>query len=671
MNRIGRVGLGLVLVVSTWNTVGRAQEAPPAATIDASKDGPAINPFIYGQFIEHLGRCIYGGIWAEMLEDRKFYFPVTDEYRPYRDPEESEFPVVGASPWEVVGPAGSVTMVSEDAFVGEHTPRVAVGSGIRQNDLGLVAGKDYAGYIWFRPTQGTASLKITLAWGDGPSDNESMMITAASNEYMKHPFRFKAGASTNKGRLSVEVRSAPTLIGTLSLMPGDNVRGMRRDTLALLKELNGTMYRWPGGNFVSGYDWRDGIGDRDRRPPRKNPAWTGVEHNDVGIDEFIAFCREVGAEPIVTVNTGFGDHYSAAQEVEYANGSADTIGGSWRVKNGHAEPYGVRYWCVGNEMWGNWQLGYMQVGQYTQKHNLVAKAMLKADPRLKLVASGSLDTQTGGRRGGGGGGEGGRGRGGRGQSTWSGVMLSQSGGNMDLIAEHFYENNQIDDIPQHVAEVVNSIRGKAEGHRQLQANIANLQGRTIPIAMTEWNYWFRPYVYGELGCVYQLRDALGIAAGLHEYYRNSDIIHMAHYAQTVNVIGCIKTTKTDAFFEPTALPLLLYRREYGTTPLAVSLTNRESLAGIDVAAAKTADGKAITIGAVNPYDSAQAVRLNVDGARLARTATVWRIAGSDPKAINTASDKENVRIREEKDVPLGAEITLPAYSVSLYRVAVE
>ena len=112
-----------------------------------------------------------------------------------------------------------------------------------------------------------------------------------------------------------------------------------RDTLALLKQLNGTVYRWPGGNFASGYDWRDGIGDRDRRPPRKNPAWTGVEHNDFGTDEFIAFCREIKTEPMIAVNTGFGDAYSAAQWVEYCNAATTTLGGGWRAKNGNKAPY--------------------------------------------------------------------------------------------------------------------------------------------------------------------------------------------------------------------------------------------------------------------------------------------------------------------------------------------
>src|SRR6185503_15335724 len=135
----------------------------------------------------------------------------------------------------------------------------------------------------------------------------------------------------------------------------------------------------------------------------------------------------------------------------------------------------------------------------------------------------------------------------------------------------------------------------------------------IPIAMDEWNYWHRDYVYGELGCQYSLADALGVAAGLHEYFRNSDIVYMANYAQTVNVIGCIKTTKTAAFLDTTALPLLLYRREFGTAPLSVTGNQKER--ALDVAAAKTKDGRAVTIGIVNPQAMPQGISVTINGAK--------------------------------------------------------
>jgi alpha-N-arabinofuranosidase len=186
--------------------------------------------------------------------------------------------------------------------------------------------------------------------------------------------------------------------------------------------------------------------------------------------------------------------------------------------------------------------------------------------------------------------------------------------------------------------------------------------------MDEWNYWFRNYEYGELGCPYELRDALGIAAGLHEYYRNTDIIHMAHYAQTVNVIGCIKTTQTEAFFDPTALPLMLYRREFGAQPLAV--TGNHDILALDIAAARTEDGSAVTIGVVNPNADAHTVQLKLKELNLADTAKVWRITGDSPTATNTA-EKSAVKLSDAETVPFGEKIEVPPNSVNLYRVAID
>ncbi len=665
----------------------RADDSPKGTAasihvrINAAKSGPPINPFIYGQFIEHLGRCIYGGIWAEMLEDRKFYFPIADKYDPYIDLKDTKFPVVGASPWQVIGPPESVKMVKENAFVGDHSPLIAAGSGIQQNDLGLVAGKEYVGYVHLRvPTEAVgrqkpvspgfveivpaeASVLVSLRWGEGNAERDQVELNISDKEYTRRQFKFRAKESTDKGRLKIEVTKAPCLVGAVSLMPADNVRGFRRDTLDLLKQLNSPIYRWPGGNFVSGYDWRDGIGPRDRRPTRKNPAWTGIDSNDVGIDEFLDLCQEIGTDPMIAVNTGFGDDYSAAQEVEYVNGTKETIGGAWRVENGHLEPYAVKYWCVGNEMWGPWQLGHMELSQYMLKHKRFAAAMRKVDPKLILVGSGDLGTKatlSKSRE--------------KRDVNWSQGMLEQCSNEMDFISEHFYKgktpwgDQPPEELPPYVALLKDEIRNKAKSHRELQSKLGRTPDRFMPIAMDEWNYWHSGYIYGELGCQYTLADALGIAAGLHEYFRNSDIIHMANYAQTVNVIGCIKTTKTAAFFDTTGLPLLLYRREFGTVPLEV--TGNQGDRALDVVAAKTKDGSAITIGTVNPQSKPQTMDVKFDGVKPGSTTTVWRIAGSDPAAYNTA-DKKGVSIAEEKNVDFGEQITVPAYSVNVYRIPID
>ena len=627
--------------------------------IDAAKTGAPINPHIYGQFIEHLGRCIYGGIWAEMLEDRKFYFPITGDYSPYRDLLDSGFPVVGASPWEIIGETGAVSMVKEGAFVGAHSPRVNAGAGLRQRDLGVKAGMRYDGYVWAKPLAGDAEIEITLAWGSGDADRASQRLSFSGDDFSRQPFTLTPAIGTEKGAmLEIRVIRGNVLLGPPSIMPSDNIKGMRRDTLALLKQLNGTVYRWPGGNFVSGYDWRDGIGDRDRRPPRKNPAWTGVEHNDFGTDEFIAFCREIGTEPMIAANTGFGDAYSAAQWVEYCNRGDETIGGGWRIKNGNAQPYSVKYWCVGNEMFGPWQLGFMQMQHYTLKHNLVADAMWMVDPSLALVAVGDLMTinkehdpeqvKSG--------------------KTCSHIMLEQCADHMTMLSEHFYvgrvpwTKDGRTDVLSHVAMARKAIRDKADGHRKLQASIPSLNGRVVPIAMDEWNYWHRESAYGELGCIYELQDGLGIAAGLHEFYRQSDLIQMAHYAQTVNVIGAIKTSRTAAEMETTGLVLQLYRAKFGVKPLVASW----DAGPLDVAAALTEDGKTLTLGVVNPTSEEVGVNVSATGLAIAGPAVRWSIAGSSPEAHNTPGKPRVVDI-QRGDAAAGS-LKVPALSATLFEL---
>jgi alpha-N-arabinofuranosidase len=616
-----------------------------SVVIDADKTGEPISKYIYGQFIEHLGRCIYGGIWAEMLEDRKFYFPVTADYDPYRGTravsKDSPYAVVGSSPWQIIGSADSVTMVKEDSFVGEHTPLIQPDSGIRQLDLGLVKNKQYVGYIYLKPQQKKANVTVSLLWGDNLEDKESAGFKVSRKRYVKHQFKFTAGADTEKGKLEIKTADGACFVGTVSLMPADNIDGMRADTLTLLKELNAPMYRWPGGNFVSGYDWRDGIGPRDKRPPRKNPAWTGVEHNDFGFHEFIHFCRLLNAEPLVTVNTGFGDAYSCAAQLEYANGSTKTLMGALRAKNGDREPFNVRYWAIGNEMWGRWQLGYMSLQHYVLKHNWVVDKMREVDPDIVPIASGNA-------------------------GSWSEGLLRDCADHIDLIAEHFYCQEK-PDLIEHVAQIADNIKQKVEFHKKLREKLDSLKGKDIRIAMTEWNYWYGPHVFGELGTRYFHKDGLGIAKGLHEYFRNSDMVFLANYAQTVNVIGCIKTSKTDASFATTGLVLKLYGNNFGTIPVNVT-TDASSL---DISAAWTDDHKTLTIGVVNPTAQDCEITMDLKGAQLTGSGELGLIANSDPMAYNEPGKEPNVVIVEKPVSDISNVLAVPPLSISLYRLAVQ
>ncbi|MBN2473362.1 MAG: hypothetical protein JXB62_02045 [Pirellulales bacterium] len=613
----------------------------PEVAIDAAKIGEPISKYIYGQFIEHLGRCIYGGIWAEMLEDRKFYFPVTADYAPYRSLQNTDFPVVGASPWQIIGDGDSVGMVREDSFVGEHTPSAEPGSGIRQRDLALVKGKQYVGYVWVKPARDSTTVQVVVRWGEGSADMFRHTFTNAADRYQKSSFRFTAGADTDKGVLEIQVSDGgPCLVGTASLMPADNVDGMRADTLKLLKELNSPVYRWPGGNFVSGYDWKDGIGDRDRRPPRKNPAWTGVEQNDFGLDEFIHFCRVLDTEPYIAVNSGQGGVENAVAELQYANGDPDTPMGKLRAKNGHAEPYRVKWWGIGNEMYGGWQLGHMPLEDYIKKHNVFAEAFRAEDPSIKLVAVGDA-------------------------GRWSEGMMQHCADHMDLISEHFYRGES-PGLASHVRQIPEAVRGKADAHRRYRRQFDSLAGKDIRIALDEWNFWYGPHAFGELGTRYFLKDALGIAAGLNEYARQSDIMFMANYAQTVNVIGCIKTSKTAAAFATTGLVLKLYREHFGVLPLAVTTTQP-----LDVMAALTEDHKTLTVAIVNPTMKQLDIPLTLDGVKLVGTGRRWQIAGDDPMAYNEPGKPPKVAIEEQAVSGVQNALSVAPCSVTLYALPVE
>ncbi len=594
--------------------------------VDVTQAGPPISPYIYGQFIEHLGRCIYGGIWAEMIEDRKFFHSVGS--RP--------------SPWYPIGPQGAVVMSERDPFVGDHAPEIrATGEtpcGIGQSGLGVIAGREYVGYAWLAGDAEAAPVDISLAWAD--TDDARQVVTVADLKagYARVEFRFSPQGGSQNARLEIAARGRGRLrIGTLSLMPADNIHGMRADTIALLKELDSPIYRWPGGNFVSGYDWRDGIGDRDRRPVRKNPAWQGIEPNDFGIDEFMTFCRVIGTEPLVVVNTGLGDVAMALEELEYVNGAADTPMGSRRVQNGHAEPYRVKYWGIGNEMYGNWQLGHMPLDEYVKKHNAFVDAMRAKDPDIQVVAVGSV-------------------------GPWTEGMFRHCADRMDLLSEHFYVGAK-QDLAEHVAQAARHVREIAAAHRKYRREI--LGGKAVPVALDEWNYWYGDHVFGELGTRYFLRDGLGVAKALNEFARNTDVYAMANYAQTVNVIGAIKTTTTAAALETTGWMLVLYRRHFGRVPVQTRCEGP-----LDVQAALSEDGRFLTLAVVNAATEAAELRPLVHGASLGEVTEVWQVAGDDPMAYNDPGKPPRVALRR-LDVATGQGLRVSPLSATIFRIALK
>ncbi len=649
MRNAREVFLPLILaIVAAMAAVAGAAES--AVTVDLEKPGATISPYIYGQFIEHLGRCIRDGIWAEKLRDRKFLLT----------PDKS--------PWKPVRAEGAVCDIFCDpagAYAGDHCMAVWVrengqgACGLRQEGIGLLEGKEYVGYaILAMPDDSRATVEVRLAWGSGSDAGQSFTIEGVGRDYRKRAFRFRAGSTTENAALEVRLlKPGYVWIACLSLMPADNVGGMRADTLALVKRLNPPITRWPGGNFVSGYEWKDGIGDRDRRPPRWERAWNDVEDNDFGVDEFLAFCSEVGTEPYIAVNTGLGSVRDAADEVEYVTGARSTTWGRRRAQNGHPDPYPVTWWGAGNEMFGDWQLGHIPVERYAVRQNIFATAMKERNSNIRVIGVGA-------------------------PGPWNDVVLPACAASMDLLSGHHYSERKLRtpfspaDADTYERTFAGYSGDVAQGVRRLVSDFRGRLGKgnaavdRVRLAIDEWGIvrdWNAAPDAPGLGSFehyYTLGDAIAAGRALHELIRSCDVVAMANWAQTVNVIGAVKTSRNHAVLDPVGHVLALYRAQVGGVSLPVTM---EGDAPVDAVAARDDNTGAVTLGLIN-FSPSQTVPIRVQIKNAVKATGAWRITASHLTAINVPGQTEAVTTSELPDVGRpGGQIELPPHSITVVR----
>jgi alpha-N-arabinofuranosidase len=322
--------------------------------------------------------------------------------------------------------------------------------------------------------------------------------------------------------------------------------GYRRDVLKAAQELRVTQLRWPGGNFSSNYHWRDGIGPRDQRPPRLEMAWGTVESNRFGTHEFLDYCQLLGAEPYICANLGTGTWTEAQEWVEYCNSPLDTAVTRERRRNGRAEPWRVKYWGLGNEMDGGWQMGHRDVVEYSKFALEAAKLMKWTDPDIKLIAAGSSNYGAG--------------------SDWIGwnrTVMEFLKNHADYLALHLYVGNTQNDYLDFVAvstELQQRIK-TAEG--VINAAMSTVRNRKVYIAWDEWNVWYRARGNSQRGRRileehYNLEDALVVATFLNTFVNNAHIVKIANMAQLVNVIAPIFTNETGMYLQTIYHPLAAF-----------------------------------------------------------------------------------------------------------------
>jgi alpha-N-arabinofuranosidase len=441
--------------------------------------------------------------------------------------------------------------------------------------------------------------------------------------------------------------------------PLSDERGFRTDVLDALRDLQPPVLRWPGGNFVSGYHWTDGIGPVDERPRKIELAWGSEESNRFGTDEFIAYCRALGAEPHICINMGTGTLDEAQAWVEYCNGKGDTYWANRRRANGHPEPYGVRYWGLGNEMYGEWQIGGMRADEYVAAARRYAKIMRLTDPTIELVSCGQW-----------------------GHTDWDRIVLEGLGDLVRYHSIHLYTGTS--DYLTNVLEPHKADRALRICEALIE-QVRSARGirHPIGIAYDEWNVWYRTRNPagrgGGLEERYDLADALAVACYLNIFVRHCRSVAMANIAQMVNVIAPVFTRRDGLFLQTIYHPLRLYAEHtqaIALDPLVISppLAVEDEIAdlgpfqGLDVTATRDEERHVLTLAVINrhPTDSIDTA-LDFGQVEGWSTRQAYEVASADPTDVNSFADPARVSVQERSLGGSGA-YSFPPHSLTVLRL---
>ncbi|MEJ3747620.1 alpha-N-arabinofuranosidase [Actinomycetes bacterium KLBMP 9797] len=449
--------------------------------------------------------------------------------------------------------------------------------------------------------------------------------------------------------------------------------GLRTDVLALIRELGVTLVRYPGGNFVSGYNWEDGVGPADQRPRRLDLAWQTVETNQFGLGEFMRFAGKAGVEPMMAVNLGTRGAQEAYELLEYCNHPGGSALADQRRANGDEKPYGIRLWCLGNEMDGPWQIGFKTAEEYGRLAVVTANAMRLLEPDLELVACGSS---------------------GRGMPTfgaWEATVLEHAYDAVDMISAHAYYQERDGDVDSFLASAADMeafIDGVVATADHVRAK--RRADKRITISFDEWNVWYQhpsPHPKHEpwtvaprlLEDVYSVTDAVVVGSLLITLMRHSDRVAAACLAQLVNVIAPIMTEPGGAAWRQTTFHPFAATAKHGqgeVLRLAVESPSHDTAVHGTVpllhATAVRADDGTVTIFAVN-RDTSRPMSLAVDARALDATGPVTHtyLADPDRHARNTRDEPDRVTLRTGDQITTDAgtvTVELPALSWNMIQL---
>jgi alpha-N-arabinofuranosidase len=451
--------------------------------------------------------------------------------------------------------------------------------------------------------------------------------------------------------------------------PLSDANGYRKDVLEAVKGLGVSILRWPGGNFASGYNWKDGIGPKDQRPVRPELAWHDIESNRFGTDEFLRYAELVGTEPYICINLGLGTIDDARHWVEYTNGTQKTFWADQRRKNGRDQPYNVKYWALGNEIDGPWQLGHKDAEEYAKVALEAAKAMRAVDPSIKLVASGSSNY-------------------GADWIGWNRTVLQTLRNTADYIAIHTYINNSGNDLERYLGQwqmtVDRYIETTAGLIRQVQTGP---NPRPLYVAYDEWNVWYRTGERERLEEVYNFEDALAMGMFFNSFFRHADVVKMANLAQMVNVIAPIMTNEKGLYLQPTYFPIAEYGKQRGNVAIDAWVSSPAyrlqgqggrgpagpEIKYLDVSASYNPGTKQLFLNVLNrSKDKAIETAIDNQEGSVTGEVSVWEMNHPDLKATHTFGDDQKLRPMRRtvavRPQPGGFTYTFPAHSLTILRM---
>ncbi|MFZ3079339.1 MAG: alpha-L-arabinofuranosidase C-terminal domain-containing protein [Bellilinea sp.] len=458
----------------------------------------------------------------------------------------------------------------------------------------------------------------------------------------------------------------------------DNGERLREDVLRLIQTLKPPVIRYPGGNFASAYHWEDGIGPRESRPKRFGPTTKVEESNQVGTDEFIELCRRTGANPYICVNDDTGTPEEAARWVAYCNQDAQGEQGRRRAANRHPEPYNVRLWGVGNEMWGPWQVGRTDASGYVQRLRPFVQAMRAVDPSIYIVAMGDTlaeDADSAARR-------------------WNETVLREAGDLINYLSFHLYQPGQAgwqeNSDPEALYYTLCAAPLSAEKDIQRLVELIKqvAPGRGIKVALDEWNVWPAPSegAASMHDVRYTMRDALYVAGMLNAFQRQSKVLTLANLAQMVNVLPLIVTDERQSYATPIYYPFEMYRQ---MEPVALdveldspvyqsqvlgNIEAMEKVPYIDVSVTRSRSGQRVVLGIVNRHPTRRVdLSVRLYGFSDLRPKNGWLLRHADPLAENSFANPDNVKAKavDLRQIGKKSRFTLDLPPCSVAVVALE